>query len=150
MSAALRITASEPLRIAASMAPCTFSGEPSVATWSTVQPRVAAPSARIGPWMAQASTPQLTKVIFLPEGIGLSIGVVTGISVGRTAALATVALAASRPASSTGPVEASLLESHAEAARRRARTETAMPIQLDRLPGRGRCADMIPTFCVDC
>src|SRR3954452_11915981 len=95
------MTASVPLRIADSMAPWTFSGEPSVATWSTVQPRVAAALARIGPWRAQASTPQLTKVIFLPVGIGLSIGVVTVISVGRTAAFAMVALAAVRPALST-------------------------------------------------
>ncbi len=111
---------------------------------------MAAASAMIGPWMAQASTPQLTKVIFLPVGIGLSIGVVTVISVGRTAALATVALAASRPALSTGPAEASLWESQAEAASSRARTETAVPIQLVRLPRRGRCADMIPTFCLGC
>src|SRR4051794_5240092 len=92
------MTASVPLRIADSMAPWTFSGEPSVATWLTVQPRVAAASARIGPWRAQASTPQLTKVIFLPVGIGLSIGVETVIFVGRTAALATVASAALTPA----------------------------------------------------
>src|SRR3954451_23954104 len=104
--------------MAASMAPWTFSGDPSVATWSTVQPRVAAASARIGPWMAQASTPQLTKVIFLPVGIGLPIGVVTVIVVGRTAALATVALAAARPAVSTDDDEdASLLEPQAEARR---------------------------------
>src|SRR4051794_27537527 len=122
--------------MAASMAPWTFSGEPSVATWSTVQPRSAAAVARIGPWMAQASTPQLTKVIFLPVGMGLSIGVVALIVVGRSAALATVAWAALRPASSTGPVEALLLESQAEAASSRARTETAVPIQLDRRPRR--------------
>src|SRR3954453_22187147 len=108
------MTASEPLRIAASMAPWTFSGEPSVATWSTVQPRADAALARIGPWIAQASTPQLTKVIFLPVGIGLVIGAVTLIVVGRTAALATVALAAARPALSTEEDAASLVEPQAE------------------------------------
>src|SRR3954469_1766418 len=108
--------------MAASMAPWTFSGEPSVATWSTVQPRVAAASARIGPWIAQASTPQLTNVIFFPVGIGLSIGVVTVIEVGRTAALATVALAAARPALSTDEDEASLLVPQAEATSRRTTT----------------------------
>src|SRR3954451_4813843 len=128
--------------MAASMAPWTFSGDPSVATWSMVQARVAAASARIGPWTAQASTPQLTKVIFFPLGIGLLQRAVTVIAVGSTAALATVALAASRPALLTGPVDASLLESQAEAASSRARTETAVPIQLDRLAIRGRCADM--------
>jgi hypothetical protein len=66
--------------------------------------------------------------------MGLSMGVVTVIAVGRTAAVATVALAAVRPALSTGPAEALLLESQAEAASRRARTATAVPTQLGRLP----------------
>src|SRR3954464_10056333 len=112
--------------MAASMAPCTFSGEPSVATWSTVQPRAAAALARIGPWIAQASTPQLTKVIFLPVGMGLSIGVGSLIVGRRSAALAAVACAALRPASSTGPADASLLELQAVAASSRASIETAV------------------------
>src|SRR3954469_16116897 len=130
--------------MAASMAPWTFSGEPSVATWSTVQPRVAAASARIGPWIAQASTPQLTNVIFFPVGIGLSIGVVTVIEVGRTAALATVALAAARPAVSTDEDDgdASLDEPQAETASRRTTAETAVVTHFARLSVRGRCADM--------
>ena len=49
----------------------------------TVQPSVFAPCCRIGPWTAQASTPQLMKVIFLPVGIAFLIGVVCVIDVGR-------------------------------------------------------------------
>src|SRR5690349_5065199 len=137
--------------MAASMAPWTFSGEPSVATWSTVQPSALAAAARIGPWIAHASTPQLTKVTFLPVGMGLSIGVVAVIVVGRTAALATVALAAARPAVSTYDDEVALLdEPQAEATNRRATTEPAVTIHFARLPVRGCCADMILTFCVCC
>ena len=66
------------------------------------------------------------------------------------AAIAAILMALTLFVGSTGPAEALLLESQAETARRRARTETAVPIQLERLPRRGRCADMIPTFCVDC
>src|SRR5205823_3411594 len=58
-------------------------GEPSVPTVVTLQPSVFAPWVRIGPWMAQASTPQLMNVIFLPVGIGFLIGVVCVIVVGR-------------------------------------------------------------------
>ena len=83
LSAALMMTASAPSRIAALKAPCTFSGEPSVPTCLTDQPRMSAPSWRIGPCTAHASTPQLMNVIFLPVGMSLPIGLVWVISVGR-------------------------------------------------------------------
>ncbi len=51
----------------------------------------------MSPWISQASTPQLMKVTFLPLGIGLPTGSVTGIVVGRSDALATVASAALQP-----------------------------------------------------
>src|SRR3954451_9283538 len=146
------MTASAWLRMAVSIAPWTFSGEPSVATWSTVQPRSLAAAARIGPWTAHASTPQLTKVIFLPVGIGLPTGVVTLTDVGRTAALAIVALAASRPAESTPEdVPVALLdEPQAEATRRTETAQIAVATHFARLPAWVRCADMILTFCVNC
>ena len=87
-SAALRMIALVPFRTAAWIAFWTFSGEPSVPTWLTDQPSVFAPCCRIGPWTAQASTPQLMKVIFLPVGIGFLIGVVCVIAVGRALYLA--------------------------------------------------------------
>ena len=83
-----------PFRTAAWIAFWTFSGEPSVPTWLTDQPSVFAPCCRIGPWTAQASTPQLMKVIFLPVGIGFLIGVVCVIAVGRALYLASSCWAA--------------------------------------------------------
>src|SRR6188472_2960847 len=94
LSAASMITAFAPLRMAAWNAFCTFSGEPSVPTCLTDQPSILAPSARIGPCTAHASTPQLMKVIFLPVGIGLSIGLACVICVGRVADVSVSCLAA--------------------------------------------------------
>ena len=49
LSAALMMTASAPSRIAALKAPCTFSGEPSVPTCLTDQPRILRPLAGSAP-----------------------------------------------------------------------------------------------------
>src|SRR4051794_2437178 len=108
-----------------------------------------AASARIGPCTAQASTPQLMKLIFLPVGIGLPIGAVTGIDVGRTAALASVAFAAARPAWSTEVDEEaeSFLAPQAETVSRTAAIETIDTIHLTRRSA-WRCADMVLSFCV--
>src|SRR4051794_4039254 len=98
LSAALMITAFAPSRMADWKAFWTFSGEPSVPTCLTDQSRTLAPSVRIGPWTAHASTPQLMNVIFLPAGIGLSIGLACVICVGRVADVLVSCLAALRSA----------------------------------------------------
>src|SRR3954470_12973153 len=95
---ALRITASAPLRIAVSNAPCSFSGDPSVAIVDADQPRSLAPWAMILPWTLQASTPQLMKAIFLPAGTVLPTGSVTPIVVGRVLACLTTDSASATPA----------------------------------------------------
>src|SRR3954451_11776146 len=90
--------------MAASIAPWTFSGVPSVATCLTLQPRILAASWRIGPWTAQASTPQLTNTIFLPVGTGLPIGCVTVRLSGRADAFWTPPLPGARRPESVDPV----------------------------------------------
>ena len=77
-----------------------------------------AASSRIGPWTAQASTPQLTNTTFLPDGIGLPTGSVTVSSVGRSAAFCTTALAFATPAADAAesvdvPLVSSSLPPHA-------------------------------------
>src|SRR3954462_2335467 len=98
LSAASMMTASAPSRIAASNALLTFSGDPSVPTVLTDHPSILAPSWRIGPWTAQASTPQETKVIFLPLGMFLPTGLSWVICVGRVDASLTSFCAAPRSA----------------------------------------------------
>ena len=95
LSIAVLMMASVPSRMADSIAFWTFSGEPSVATTSTSHPRVAAPSLTSLPWNTQTSMPQLIQVTFLPVGIGLSIGFVWVICVGRLYALSTSCCASS-------------------------------------------------------
>src|SRR4051794_19171622 len=101
---ALRITASAPLRSAVSNAPCSFSGEPSVAIVDADQPRSLAPWAMILPWTLQASTPQLMKAIFLPAGTVLPTGSVTPIVVGRVLACLTTDSASATPAGEGAPL----------------------------------------------
>ena len=99
---------------------------------------VAAAAARIGPWMAQASTPQLTKVIFLPVGIGLPIGVVTVIVVGRTDGLGDRRLGGLRPAVSTGPRVRAAGGAAGGGTKRTATAATAVATHFVRRPARGR------------
>src|SRR3954453_11592383 len=90
------ITASTPSRSAVSKASWIWVGEPSVASVFDVQPRWLPASWMILPCSWHCEVPQLMKAIFLPDGIGLPIGVLTVISVGRFAPWARTALASVR------------------------------------------------------
>jgi hypothetical protein len=68
--------ASAPLRTADRIALVSFSGLPSVAIVLTGQPSMSAPGLRTLANSRRDAGPQLMKAIFLPVGIGLSIGFV--------------------------------------------------------------------------
>ena len=102
-STALRITASAPWRSALSNAFCSRSGEPSVAIFVRLQPRSAAPWARMSPWISHACTPQLMKTTFLPLGMALPTGPEIPTLLGRTDAFATSDCASASPAAVAPP-----------------------------------------------